>query len=83
MLKIDQSFVRAIDAGAGGNGAIVGAVIGMGKNLRHRVVAEGVEDQEQLAFLKAHDCDEAQGYWFSRPVDAAAMGAMPGAGVCA
>lgn len=83
VLKIDQSFVRAIDAGAGSNGAIVSAVIGMGKNLRHRVVAEGVEDQEQLAFLKAQDCNEAQGYWFSRPVDAAAMGAMLGAGICA
>ncbi len=83
VLKIDQSFVRAIDAGAGGNGAIVSAVIGMGKNLRHRVVAEGVGDQEQLAFLMAHDCNEAQGYWFSRPVDPAATGAMPGAGVCA
>jgi diguanylate cyclase (GGDEF)-like protein/PAS domain S-box-containing protein len=83
VLKIDQSFVRAIDAGAGSNGAIVSAVIGMGKNLHHRVVAEGVEDQEQLAFLKAHNCNEAQGYWFSCPVGAAAMGAMLGAGVCA
>jgi diguanylate cyclase (GGDEF)-like protein/PAS domain S-box-containing protein len=83
VLKIDQSFVRAIDAGGGSNGAIVSAVIGMGKNLHHRVVAEGVEDQTQLAFLKAHDCNEAQGYWFSRPVDAAAMGAILDAGVCA
>jgi diguanylate cyclase (GGDEF)-like protein/PAS domain S-box-containing protein len=83
VLKIDQSFVRAIDAGAGSNGAIVSAVIGMGKNLHHRVVAEGVEDQEQLAFLKAHNCNEAQGYWFSCPVSAAAMGAMLSAGVCA
>jgi EAL domain-containing protein (putative c-di-GMP-specific phosphodiesterase class I) len=83
VLKIDQSFVRAIYAGAGSNGAIVSAVIGMGKNLHHRVVAEGVEDQEQLAFLKAHNCNEAQGYWFSCPVTAAAMGAMLGAGVCA
>jgi diguanylate cyclase (GGDEF)-like protein/PAS domain S-box-containing protein len=82
VLKIDQSFVRAIDAGAGSNGAIVSAVIGMGKNLHHRVVAEGVEAQAQLAFLKAHDCNEAQGYWFSRPVNAAAMGALLGAGVC-
>jgi diguanylate cyclase (GGDEF)-like protein/PAS domain S-box-containing protein len=83
VLKIDQSFVRAIDAGAGSNGAIVSAVIGMGKNLHHLVVAEGVEDLEQLAFLKAHNCNEGQGYWFSSPVDAAAMGAMLGAGVCA
>lgn len=83
VLKIDKSFVRAIDASAGSNGAIVSAVIGMGKTLHHRVVAEGVEDQAQLAFLKANDCNEAQGYWFSRPVDAAAMGAILDAGVVA
>jgi EAL domain-containing protein (putative c-di-GMP-specific phosphodiesterase class I) len=83
VLKIDKSFVRAIDASAGSNGAIVSAVIGMGKTLHHRVVAEGVEDQAQLAFLKANDCNEAQGYWFSRPVDAAAMGAILEAGVVA
>jgi len=70
VLKIDQSFVRAIDGAAGKNGAIVGAVIDMGKNLHQRVIAEGVEDEEQLAFLKAHACTEAQGYLFSRPVPA-------------
>jgi diguanylate cyclase (GGDEF)-like protein/PAS domain S-box-containing protein len=80
LLKIDQSFVRAIDATAGKNGAIVGAVIDMGRNLHQRVIAEGVEDQEQLAFLKAHECNEAQGYLFSPPMDAAAMQAMLGAG---
>jgi len=47
---------------------IVKAVIGMGRSLKLRVVAEGVETQEQLAFLQAHECDEAQGYYFSRPV---------------
>jgi diguanylate cyclase (GGDEF)-like protein len=82
VLKIDQSFVRAIHTEAGSNGAIVSAVIGMGKNLHHRVVAEGVEDQRQLAFLKAHSCNEAQGYWFSRPVNAATMEAMLDTGVC-
>lgn len=76
VLKIDQSFVKAIDAGAGNNGAIVSAVIGMGKHLHQRVVAEGVEDAEQLAFLKAHDCNEGQGYLFSRPVSAGQMQAM-------
>ena len=83
VLKIDQSFVRAIDGEAGKNGAIVGAVIGMGKNLHQRVIAEGVEDEEQLAFLKAHECNEAQGYLFSRPVDAALMQAMFGTGIAA
>ena len=44
------------------------AVISMGRSLKLRVVAEGVETQEELAFLQAHQCDEAQGYYFSRPV---------------
>jgi diguanylate cyclase (GGDEF)-like protein/PAS domain S-box-containing protein len=81
VLKIDQSFVRAIDATAGKNGAIVGAVIDMGKNLHQRVVAEGVEDEEQLAFLKAHECNEAQGYLFSRPLDAALMQTLFNTGI--
>ncbi|MGZ3183262.1 MAG: putative bifunctional diguanylate cyclase/phosphodiesterase [Telluria sp.] len=76
VLKIDQSFVRAIDAGAAGNGAIVTAVIDMGRNLHRRVVAEGVEDDDQLAFLKAHKCDEAQGFLFSRPIAGPAMQTM-------
>ena len=50
---------------------IVSAVITMGKNLKHRVIAEGVETPEQLAFLRAHGCDEGQGYYFSQPVTAA------------
>jgi diguanylate cyclase (GGDEF)-like protein/PAS domain S-box-containing protein len=68
-LKIDQSFVRQISATLE-DAAIVTAVISMGRSLRLRVVAEGVETQEELAFLQAHQCDEAQGYYFSRPVDA-------------
>jgi predicted signal transduction protein with EAL and GGDEF domain len=48
-----------------------------------RVIAEGVEDKEQLAFLKAHECNEAQGFLFSRPVDAALMQAMFGTGIVA
>lgn len=76
VLKIDQSFVRAIDGGLGGNGAIVSAVIGMGKSLRQRVIAEGIENAAQLAFLKLHGCGEGQGYFFSAPVDADRMRAM-------
>lgn len=82
MLKIDQSFVKAIDAVAGGNGAIVSAVIDMGRNLHQRVVAEGVENEEQLAFLKDHECGEGQGFLFSQPVDATQMGAMLYNGMC-
>jgi diguanylate cyclase (GGDEF)-like protein/PAS domain S-box-containing protein len=66
-LKIDQSFVRQITA-APDDTTIVTAVINMGRGLNLRVVAEGVETQEELAFLQAQQCDEAQGYYFSRPV---------------
>ncbi len=66
-LKIDQSFVSQITAG-GEDTSIVTAVISMAQSLNLRVVAEGVETLEQLVFLQAHDCDEAQGYFFSRPV---------------
>jgi diguanylate cyclase (GGDEF)-like protein/PAS domain S-box-containing protein len=66
-LKIDQSFVRQIGT-APSETTIVTAVISMGRSLKLRVVAEGVETQEEMAFLQGHQCDEAQGYYFSRPV---------------
>jgi diguanylate cyclase (GGDEF)-like protein/PAS domain S-box-containing protein len=66
-LKIDQAFVRQISM-AGHNKHIVTAVLSMARNLKLRVVAEGVETLEELSFLRAHQCDEAQGYYFSRPV---------------
>jgi predicted signal transduction protein with EAL and GGDEF domain len=66
-LKIDQSFVRQIST-AGEDTAIVTAVIGMAHSLKLRVIAEGVETLEELEFLRAHRCDAAQGYYFSRPV---------------
>ncbi len=66
-LKIDQSFVRQITT-APDETTIVTAVISMGRSLKLRVVAEGVETQQELAFLQAHQCDEAQGYFFSRPL---------------
>jgi diguanylate cyclase (GGDEF)-like protein/PAS domain S-box-containing protein len=66
-LKIDQSFVQQITV-APGETTIVTAIISMGRSLNLRVVAEGVETHEQLEFLRAHECDEAQGYYFSRPV---------------
>jgi hypothetical protein len=66
-LKIDQSFIRQITS-APGETTIVTAVISMGRSLKLRVVTDGVETQEELAFLQAHQCDEAQGYYFSRPV---------------
>jgi diguanylate cyclase (GGDEF)-like protein/PAS domain S-box-containing protein len=66
-LKIDQSFVRQITS-APQDTTIVTAIISMGRSLKLRVVAEGVETREELEFLRARQCDEAQGYFFSRPV---------------
>ena len=66
-LKIDQSFIRQIMT-APDDATIVTAIISMGRSLNLRVVAEGVETQGELEFLQTHQCDEAQGYYFSRPV---------------
>ncbi|HWR78171.1 MAG TPA: EAL domain-containing protein [Thiobacillus sp.] len=68
-LKIDQSFVRDIVTNED-DATIVAAVIGMGRNLKQRVIAEGVETHEQLALLQARHCDEGQGFHFSHPVSA-------------
>ena len=68
-LKIDQSFVRDITTEID-DGTIVSAIIGMGKSLRQRVIAEGVESAEQLAFLRDRQCDEGQGFHFSHPLAA-------------
>ena len=67
VLKIDKSFVSSIGS-SGDDGAIATAVIAMGNSLNYRVVAEGVEDQFQLDFLRRHHCDEGQGYFFGAPV---------------
>ena len=67
VLKIDQSFVRAL-VSPFDNGAIVKAVIGMSRSLNLKVVAEGVETKEQCQFLRELKCDEGQGFYFSRPL---------------
>lgn len=74
-LKIDQSFIQQI-AAAGEDAAIVMAVIGMARNLKLRVVAEGVETLDELVFLQQHRCDEAQGYYFSRAVTPGAFATL-------
>jgi PAS domain S-box-containing protein/diguanylate cyclase (GGDEF)-like protein len=69
-LKLDQSFVRDLTSDPD-DLAISRAVIAMAHSLRLKVLAEGVETEGQLALLMENDCDEMQGYIFSRPVDAA------------
>lgn len=71
-LKIDQSFVSHMTSNTD-DATIVSAVISMGKSLRQRVIAEGVETPEQHAFLMAQFCDEGQGYYFGRPMAAEAL----------
>ncbi len=68
-LKIDKSFVQQMTADQG-DPTIASAIISMGRSLKLRVIAEGVETAEELSFLKTQDCDEAQGFYFSRPVPA-------------
>jgi diguanylate cyclase (GGDEF)-like protein/PAS domain S-box-containing protein len=69
-LKIDQSFIHQ-NTTTSDEATIVSAVIAMARSLRLRVVAEGVETLEQLMFLRALQCDEAQGFYSGRPVPAA------------
>ena len=66
-LKIDRSFVHTITTN-NDDASIVCAVISMGKSLHMRVVAEGIETREQLAFLRDRDCPFGQGYYFSQPL---------------
>jgi EAL domain-containing protein (putative c-di-GMP-specific phosphodiesterase class I) len=65
-LKIDRSFIRDIPADSG-DAAITAAIISMAKILNLKVIAEGVENADQMSFLRDHACDEIQGYYFSKP----------------
>ena len=71
-LKIDRSFTMGLP-GDSSDCAIATTIISIGKQLRHKVIAEGVETVEQLAFLRESGCDEVQGYLFSRPLPADAF----------
>jgi diguanylate cyclase (GGDEF)-like protein len=71
-LKIDKSFIKNL-ASDDRDKAVAAAVISLGQKLNLRVIAEGVETAEQLAILRENNCDEIQGYYFSKPVSFAAI----------
>lgn len=75
ILKIDRSFIHQLNKNPD-SAAIVNAIISMGQSLNLRIIAEGVETTEDLAFLKAHGCQEAQGFYFSCPVPAEQLAQM-------
>ncbi|MGH8806597.1 MAG: EAL domain-containing protein [Noviherbaspirillum sp.] len=68
-LKVDQSFVRRL-AHDHASRAIVGAIIALGRMLNLEVVGEGIESADALAYLHAHGCDQAQGFWIGPPMPA-------------
>lgn len=68
-LKIDKSFIDDVAADENDQ-AVASAVISLGQKLNLRVIAEGVETDDQVAFLRKHNCDEMQGYHFSKPISA-------------
>ena len=69
VLKIDRSFVREITSNSEDK-AIADAIIALGRALNLTIVAEGVETAAQKALLRAHNCDQVQGYLISKPVPA-------------
>jgi len=74
-LKLDRSFLSSVPQSVG-DSRLVAALIAMGHRLEVGIVAEGVETEEQAAFLLAHGCDEAQGYYLARPMNEDAFGAL-------
>jgi diguanylate cyclase (GGDEF)-like protein len=79
-LKIDQSFVNQITNDSN-HAAIVSSMITVAKNLKIRVIAEGVETPEAFAALQVENCDEGQGYYFSRPVGSEALATLLRTGI--
>lgn len=81
-LKIDRSFVQHVDSDPN-DAAIAATVIAMAHSLKLRVVAEGVETPQQLAFLRNHGCDEVQGFLFGRPLPPEGFASLLASGVSA
>jgi len=73
-LKIDRSFIRDVAVNPD-DAAITSAIISMAKSLHLKVIAEGVESEVQMSFLRTHHCDEIQGYYFCKPLTADKVGA--------
>ena len=82
-LKIDRSFISDVATNPD-DSAITAAIISMAKSLRLKVIAEGVENEAQMSFLRTHQCDEIQGYYFSKPlaVDDVAVKLRGGIAAC-
>jgi diguanylate cyclase (GGDEF)-like protein/PAS domain S-box-containing protein len=68
-LKIDRSFINDVATNQD-DAAITAAIISMARSMKLKVIAEGVENEAQMSFLRAHQCDEIQGYYFSKPLAA-------------
>jgi EAL domain-containing protein (putative c-di-GMP-specific phosphodiesterase class I) len=77
VLKIDRSFVRDIGTGSEAeDGVLAAAIISLAHALHLKVIAEGVETDAQLHFLKRHGCDQVQGYLYGEPMPAAQFGEL-------
>jgi EAL domain-containing protein (putative c-di-GMP-specific phosphodiesterase class I) len=74
-LKIDQTFIQDV-VSKRDDAAITIAIIGLAKSLHIKVIAEGVENESQMFFLREHRCDQIQGHYFSKPVQADEAAAM-------
>ncbi len=70
IVKIDQTFIRDLSRATGSDFALVETMIGLAHRLGYRVVAEGVENAEAAVILEELGCEEAQGFWFARPMEA-------------
>jgi diguanylate cyclase (GGDEF)-like protein/PAS domain S-box-containing protein len=82
VLKIDQSFIQKITSNLDAS-TIISAIIGMGRNLHHIVIAEGIETHEQITYLQSQHCEEGQGYLLSPPVGAIQFGHLLETGIAA